>query len=45
MTADLTNLKDFLDSGKQFRIPLYQRPYGWGENLCQSLIYDNDRNN
>jgi hypothetical protein len=40
MTAELIDLSTLLQRDWCFRIPLYQRSYGWGPELCENLIED-----
>ena len=40
MKAKEAQLLSFLSSSKQFIIPIYQRPYRWGEVECQKLWDD-----
>ena len=40
MTAELIDLSTLLAREVTYRIPLYQRPYGWSEELCHNLVED-----
>ncbi len=40
MRASETNLRNFLEGGKQFQVPLFQRPYVWSEDNWESLWDD-----
>jgi uncharacterized protein with ParB-like and HNH nuclease domain/predicted transport protein len=40
MNAVATNLMEFLKKAPQFVIPIYQRPYSWGEKECRQLWND-----
>ena len=40
MKASETSLRNLLEGGKQFRIPLFQRPYSWGETNWETLWQD-----
>lgn len=40
MKAELTDLHTLFSRGWEYRVPLYQRSYDWGTNLCQNLVED-----
>jgi uncharacterized protein with ParB-like and HNH nuclease domain len=40
MKASETTLRNLLEGGKQFQIPLFQRPYSWKEDNWQALWND-----
>jgi uncharacterized protein with ParB-like and HNH nuclease domain len=40
MRASETDLRNFLEGGKQFQVPLFQRPYVWSEENWESLWDD-----
>lgn len=40
MKAAETNLQRLLEGGKQYSIPLFQRPYSWGQNNWETLWQD-----
>ena len=40
MKAKQANLLKFLQTSKQFIIPIYQRTYSWQESQCQQLLHD-----
>lgn len=40
MNAIAANLLEFLKKAPQFVIPIYQRPYSWGEKECRQLWDD-----
>ncbi len=40
MKAVAANLLEFLKNARQFVIPIYQRPYSWGERECRQLWED-----
>lgn len=40
MKASEANLMEVLEKPRQFRIPIYQRNYAWGEAQCQQLLRD-----
>ncbi|QOR40237.1 DUF262 domain-containing protein [Billgrantia diversa] len=40
MKASEANLMEVLEKPRQFRIPIYQRNYAWGEAQCRQLLHD-----
>ncbi|HET9503044.1 MAG TPA: DUF262 and DUF1524 domain-containing protein [Hymenobacter sp.] len=40
MKAKQANLLKFLQTSKQFIIPIYQRTYSWQESQCHQLLHD-----
>ncbi|EPC00373.1 hypothetical protein L861_13955 [Litchfieldella anticariensis FP35 = DSM 16096] len=40
MKASEANLMEVLEKPRQFRIPIYQRNYAWGEVQCEQLLND-----
>ena len=40
MKADQATLREFLDTSRQYRIPIYQRTYSWTEEQCDVLFND-----
>lgn len=40
MKADQATLHEFLDTSRQYRIPIYQRTYSWTEEQCDVLFND-----
>ncbi|MBB3231981.1 DUF262 and DUF1524 domain-containing protein [Halomonas stenophila] len=40
MKASEANLMEVLEKPRQFRIPIYQRNYAWGESQCHQLLKD-----
>lgn len=40
MKATEANLLEVLEKPRQFRIPIYQRNYAWGEAQCRQLLRD-----
>jgi uncharacterized protein with ParB-like and HNH nuclease domain len=40
MKASETSLRNLIEGGKQFKIPLYQRPYSWESNNWETLWDD-----
>lgn len=40
MKASETSLRELLQGGKQFQIPLFQRPYSWGDKNWKALWDD-----
>lgn len=40
MKASETSLRNLLEGGKQFQIPLFQRPYSWGKENWETLWED-----
>lgn len=40
MKASETSLRNLLEGGKQFQIPLFQRPYSWKKENWETLWED-----
>ena len=40
MNINGSNMEEFLDSSKQFYIPVFQRNYAWDEGDCAQLMHD-----
>lgn len=40
MKASETTLRNLLEGGKQFQIPLFQRPYSWKDDNWEALWED-----
>lgn len=40
MKAELTDLHELLSREWEYHVPLFQRPYRWGTDLCENLVED-----